>query len=365
MNINVASDECGGNFTAFMQGNGVEEPSLLGFLPVQGDDKNTKNIPPRNKRRRKRPLGRYDSDQIYRRVLRDVLKYFRSGKKNCVRRRRGRMKCLVVGGNRKREKPRKSLEKVITLSCGDASTTSDCNALQHSTFCYDVPPSSVDSGYSAQMSTESECSEIIACKFSSDENSCAFKNKKLQLFGSESESDSEMSQQGDSSLQCIESCDSVHRKIEATKRSKSNVVAHVYSKERLVFKRPNCKKKVVGTPQSLESIKEEKQLPIIAPLNEIKHVFVENEQPNSEKRVFKRPNCRKRAIESPRSPEPVKEVKQMPEKPVIIPLNKPKKLSSAIVNNLFKKLLTYPEEPQILEEVADKMSNQEPAFISK
>lgn len=367
------SDNCCNEYRALMQNTETEEPDLLGFVPVQRSGVDNQPMTKRKPQKKKRSAVKYYSNQIYKRVLKDVLRYFNSRQRKSraqgINRRR-KTKSQVLRAERQSKK-KKSSGKQGGI-CEETSTaSSDVN------FCYDVPPNSVDSGYSAQMSTESECSEVLSCKLSD----CDIKSKELELFGSESESDCEVSQQ--------KSCGITESEKEnfATKRRRINSGLNnrrlslknsklvIRNKENKVLTRPDCTETQKTSSAQIETIPERPQTVISEPSSKSANerlvtprlVSLQNEiEENVAKRVFKRPNCRKRAIESPRSPEPTEDEPQsLHRETVIIPLNKPKRLSAVVISNLFKKLLTYPEEPQIADEVTAKLSNQEPTLISQ
>lgn len=401
------SSKCCTAFTASMQEDNVSgESRLLGFLPVEEECGDLKITPKKNKKFKK-GLMRQCSEQIYKRVLKDVLKYIHSSKRK-LNTQRNKKKIVQKVKNKivaRKIKQRKRKQSVTTLTqsknihleskqttaeennSNDVTTPTECNTPQHSYFCYDIPPASVDSGYCAQ----SDGSEILSCQFSGSVSelsvqsfdSCDAKKRKLELFGSDSESDCDSAHSRNSNL--IKIAPAIQILDSATEQStKENGDSMINSNcEKRLFKRSNCVRK--SNKQSIEKSDEKQKLlakPVLLPSNKSvdsdgtkqsdKQFLIPNSiaikpipKPDNEKRVFKRPNCRKRIIETPRSPEPSQEEELLPHKPVIIPLNKPRKLREATISKLFEKLLTYPDEPQVLEEVADKLANQESAWISR
>lgn len=400
LNLNIANLST--EYKAFMHDDIAEEPNLLGFLPVsehnlirkgvlrknlnEHDNNLTKHIRRKSKTRKRNLLLKRYSHHIYKKVLRDVLKHFKSSNKLSQkyrkRKRAKRATLETISDSEKCEEGKKvdhKPESDTVLKAKDTELSNDCNLQQQPIFPYDVFPNSVDSGYSAQMS---ECSEILQYKVSEFTNTDDNKIKKIELFGSDSESDLELSDHAVFSSESIASCENESVACEKTlsddtlqsKRRNQNNKRN--AKAVREFKSPKCRKKVVNcqTQQDYSQIllptnvAVNNQTELTTPNNIVISNFVTGKsalKTDCAKRVFKRPNCRKRAFDSPRSPEPMKQDQELPEKTVIIPLNKPKTLSVAVVNNLFKKLLTYPEETKILEEVSEKFSNQEPVFISK
>lgn len=392
------SSKCCTEYTASVQDDDTGESCLLGFASAQEEGECNYNNTKKRKRVRKTFMKRC-SDEIYNRVLKNVLKYINSSKK----------KVLLQNCRNNKFTRRKTIRKKRYVRLKTKNSIKDkIKSLKHDNlnefanrdnYCYDAPPDSVDSGCFPHISTESECSEILSCKLSgsiselNDQSirDCDRKKRKLELFGSDSESDTESSNFSDSNLTCDSSFTpsvQIHRnvlmsnnkklqKCKKTENSKFNNAAttsicnNVYPHSNSVEADHNDqhllhKPELLSSIQSANFVTEdginvsESNFPTLS-LSPVKTVS----EADGERKVFKRPNCRKSFLETPRSPEPEQKHEIVTHKPVIIPLNKPKPLTPAITNKLFEKLLTYPDEPQILEEVSNKLSNQEPAWISR
>lgn len=138
-----------------------------------------------------------------------------------------------------------------------------------------------------------------------------------------------------------------------------------------VFKRPDCRQKILETrkPSQLDDRSELRTItepPQSSEPEDCTEISTDlNESQICNKRVFKRPNCRRRVLETPKSPEPENYSEMLIPPPKLIPLTKPKPLPVATVNYFFKKLLTHPEAPEVVEEVAQKVSTQEALFLAK
>lgn len=389
------STKCCSAYAASMHVGGAGELHLLGFVPVSVPVQQTycDRIKTKKKiiKKNKSFMKQY-SDRIYKRVMNDVLKYIDCRKRklfsknNIKRLEQGvRMKAVtqkkVKAALKKDEKKTQNCvtrKKIRRSKAVPRKNAIQDNSFEH--FCYDVPPGSVDSGYSAQMSTGSECSEILTCKLSesiselnvqSTEN-CDIKRRKLELFGSDSESDVENFDSQNTNLRCdevrgkvaersthVKADDSGNRNTEDYSRT-NNITPHLI-RDNQSQNNQQMPKKPVLLAAGLTTENNVKKCN-----NVINTVIIENTtQINCEKRVFKRPNCRKRVIETPRSPEPVQEHEILPHKAVIIPLKKAKRLGTVAVGKMFEKLITYPDEPKVLEEVTSKVKDQEPSWIAR
>lgn len=140
----------------------------------------------------------------------------------------------------------------------------------------------------------------------------------------------------------------------------------------------NVQRPCVENQQHWEAIRN-----IIGINTENKKESLKNEEKPSEVKTFKRPTCRRRFPDAPKSPKP-EEMQKTP--PKIIPLNKPKRLAKSkkscslvlqgivrnlffffavAAKNLFDKLLNYPEEVAVLEEVFNVLGPQEPGYIAE
>lgn len=395
LDIGRLSTKCCSDYAASMHIDDLGESRLLGFTPVlvQVQETYYNKIETKKKNiKKKKSFMKQCSDRVYKRVLNDVLKYIDSRKRklfsenNIKRLQHGvRMKAVT----QKKVKAAFKKEQKNTQSCVTRKKTKRSkatlrkNTIQDNSFeqfCYDAPPDSVDSGYSAQMSTGSECSEILTCKFSESiselsvqsTESCDIKRRKVELFGSDSESADENFDSKNINLRydevrgkiaeryaCIKTEDSGNRNTQDCSRT-NNITRHIIRNNQSqnnqeVLNKPVLLAAGLTTENNVKECN-----------NEINTFIIKNaSQNNCEKRVFKRPNCRKRVTETPRSPESVQEHDILTHKPVIIPLKKQKRLGTDAMNKLFEKLITYPSEPKVLEEVTSKVINQEPSWVAR
>lgn len=392
LNTDQLSCKSSAEYLASMQDNDSGESLLVGFIPVSEKNSETKVVQRKKKKVNKRFMKQY-SEQIYKKVLNDVLKYLHSNKGTLFNRyTRKRVDHRVKSEKVTRKKPKIVLKRKQN---NNITKPNKDNLFQEPYFHY-TTPDSVDSGYSAHMSAESECSEILSCKFSESVSElnlqttedCDVDNRKLEMFGSDFGSDSETYCSEISNLNCDSELNPLvngsvtelkRRKLKNSSYNEScilenrNINNNYASTSEEIKLKPSAFAEEGNHQEQVQNQKSEhlqisENSNIEESSNNIKANIITISsrcESDTEKRVFKRPNCRKRVIQTPRSPDPVQEQDILPQKPVIIPLNKPNQLKLATINKLFEKLFTYPDELKILEEVVDKLSNQEPTSIAR
>lgn len=272
---------------------------------------------------------------------------------------------------------------------------------------YETPQHSIDSGYSAHIIGESDGSEIIPAKPGKIANHrteniqnetkttkrrqtevddvADYKKKKLELFGSATDSDSSCDTQPSARRKAIKK-KKLPRKCSVKVKEKPNSSVSFEeplppleedpnendtAEEVAVFKKPSravkCSKKRLksqliskeipfsdtvvcnvdksdtvtnvnhlGNLQEIQTPTTSMKLPCDTSVKKSIKI-VRKEFSEQVKTSFKRPNCRSRFPETPRSPEP-SEVTIPSVQPKIIPLDKPKQLSTCKLQGLFFKV---------------------------
>lgn len=226
---------------------------------------------------------------------------------------------------------------------------------------YETEQHSVDSGYSAHIIGESDGSEAIPEKRKQIESVSCYKKQKLELFGSGSDSDSSTSVRESPKRKTRSSVKTAKkRKCLLTKQTNSTskktntsisfeepLLPIIHSQpddgdNRNVFKKPspilrqsrkcNNSKDIHENEENNQEIEKCTNLSTAVKLScdtsVKKPIITKKDCGEQVKTSFKRPNCRSRIPETPRSPERCEKTFDFVQ-PKIIPLEKPKPLSKS------------------------------------